>query len=131
MERYSAALQSRIRAAEAVAAAEQVRARAAEAMTRRLTEGIPAAEAFREQAYYRTLEAKRDAAQNALVAAENAVPPALNAMLQAKNQREAVEECIARQRERHVRDQMVQERKMLDELALRRAGAVRAFAGSD
>lgn len=131
MERYSATLQARVRAAEAVALAEQQRARASTALTQRLADGMPAAEALREQAHYRFMEAQRDTAQNALVAAENAIPPALNAMLQARNQREAVEECISRQRERHLRDQMVQERKMLDELALRRAGAARAFAESN
>jgi hypothetical protein len=58
-------------------------------------------------------------------------PPHLKAMLTARQQREAVEECITRQRERHQREQQNQERKLLDELALRRAGAARTFADSD
>jgi flagellar export protein FliJ len=131
MERYSAALQARVRAADALAAAERERLRAAEALQLQLAGGIPAANAYQQQAHYLQLQGKCDAAQNALRSAENAVPPALKAMLDARNRREAVDECITRQRERHQRDQMTQERKMLDELALRRAGATRALAGTE
>jgi flagellar export protein FliJ len=131
MERYSEALQSRQRAVTALATADQVRVQASELLKQRLSSGMQAAEAMREQAHYKVLESKRDAAQHALTVAENGIPAALKAMLTARQQREAVEECITRQRERHQRDQQNQERKLLDELALRRRGPVQTFANSD
>ncbi len=131
MERYSEALQARQKAVTALATADQDRMLAGDALKQRLSGGLQAAEALSGQTYYRTLESRRDAARHALTSAENGIAPALKAMLHARNQREAVEECIARQRERHRRDQENTERKLLDELALRRARPVRAFAGSD
>jgi flagellar export protein FliJ len=131
MERYSEALQARQRAATALSTADQIRVQASEVLKQRLSTGIQAAEAMREQSHYKVLETRRDAAQHALTVAENAIPPALKGMLTARQQREAVEECITRQRERHQRDQQNQERKLLDELALRRRGPVRTFANSD
>lgn len=131
MERYSEALQARQRAATALAAADQERFQASDSLKQRLSGGICAADAMKEQAHYRILESRRDAAQQALTLAENGIAPALKAMIHARHQREAVEECITRQRERHARDQLHQERKLLDELALRRAGPVRAFAAPD
>lgn len=131
MERYSEALQSRQRAAAALSTADQVRVQASEHLKQRLSSGMQAAEAMREQAHYKVLESKRDAAQHALTVAENGIPAALKAMLTARQQREAVEECITRQRERHQRDQQNQERKLLDELALRRRGPAQTFANSD
>jgi flagellar export protein FliJ len=131
MERYSEALQARQRATTALSAADQVRVQASEVLKQRLSTGIQAAEAMKEQAHYKVLESRRDAAQHALTVAENGIAPALKAMLTARQQREAVEECITRQRERHQREQQNQERKLLDELALRRSGPIRTFANSD
>jgi flagellar export protein FliJ len=131
MERYSEALQARQRAATALSTADQVRVQAGEVLNQRLASGMQAAEAMREQSHYKVLESRRDAAQNALTVAENGIPPALKGMLNARQQREAVEECITRQRERHQRDQQNQERKLLDELALRRRSPVRTMANSD
>ncbi|MGE3311696.1 MAG: flagellar export protein FliJ [Limisphaerales bacterium] len=131
MERYSEALRARQKAVAALAASDQERRLAGDVLNQRLSTGVQAAEALSGQLHYRTLESRREAAQQALVTAENAIAPALQAMLHAKNQREAVEECIERQRERHRRDQEYSERKLLDELAQRRTSPVRAFAGSD
>lgn len=131
MERYSEALQARRRMAEALALADRERTQAAERLNQRLGQGMQAVEVVREQANYRMLEGRRDTAFQALTTAENAIAPALTGMLQARQQRQAVEDCITRQRERHVRDQMTQERKLLDELAQRRAMPVKGFDGRE
>lgn len=130
MERYSEALQARQRAATALAAADQIRVQAGEILKQRLSGGIQAVDAMKEQAHCKLLETRRDAAQHALTVAENGIPLALKAMLNGRQQREAVEECITRQRERHQREQQNQERKLLDELALRRTGPVRTCVGT-
>lgn len=131
MERYSETLQSRQRAADLLTAADREWTHSTQALKTRLTSGMPAIELVQEQAHCRILDGRRESARQALIVAETAINPALKAMLHARRQREVVEECITRQRERHVRDQMTQERKMLDELALRRAGAARAVVTGD
>lgn len=131
MERYSESLQARQRAATVLANADQERVQTGDQLKQRLEGGLPAAEAMKAQAHYKIIETRRDAAHHALTVAENAIAPALKAMIQARHQREAVEECITRQRDRHQRDQQNLERKLLDELALRRTGPVRAYAATD
>ncbi len=131
MERYSHVLLARQRATETLALADRERVQAAAALGTRLKAGMPAAHAVMEQAHYRSLETRRQGAQQALVVAENAVAPALKGMLDARRKREVVEKCIERQRERHAHDEEVQERKMLDELASRRMPLVRSWAGNN
>ena len=53
---------------------------------------------MKEQAHYKVLESRRDAAQHALTVAENGIAPALKAMLTARQQREAVQVDVRPQR---------------------------------
>lgn len=131
MERYSGALQARQRAVDALSTVDRESAAAAAAMRGRLAGGMPASELLHDQNHYRSVEARRAMAQQAVANADKAIAPALQGMLNARRQREVVEECMDRQRERHVRDQATQERKLLDELALRRGTPARALLGND
>lgn len=131
LERYAAALMDRRKAGEALEAVEQELARGADVLRGRLAVSVPAGDVAQHQNHLRDIDARRAQAAAALRAADQAVAPALKAMLEARRQREVVEQCRDKQRLRHQRDLWAAEAKLIDELALRRAVSARAQQGLD
>lgn len=121
LERYAATLAAQRRAAEALESAEGTLATAAAHLRARLGGGLVAAELAQQQNHLRTLEWLRSRADTAHVAAGQAVEPALRDMLQARRQREVVDEFRRRQEQRHQREVFREENRFQDEVALRRS----------
>jgi flagellar export protein FliJ len=131
LERYAAALLARRRAAEVLASVEDELARAATVLNKHLVEGALAADLARIQNHYRTVESRYQEALDALKAAEQKIRPAHEGMLESRRQREVVEGCQEKQRERHSRDAMRIEAKLQDELAGRRFAPALVARGND
>jgi flagellar export protein FliJ len=128
-ERYAAALLTRRKAGEALSAVEDEMSRASAEFAARAEAGAPAADLAKRQEHFRALETRHARAAQALEAAERAVTPALQQMLEARRQREVVEECREKQRERHQREIQRLDDKLQDEFALRRVATVLAWRG--
>jgi flagellar export protein FliJ len=131
LERYAAALLSRRQAAEKLALLEDEMSHAAAALRVRLSEGSVAVELAHLQSHYETLERRHDQAREALAAAERLIRPAHEEMLEARRQREVVEGCQEKQRQRHDRELLRDEAKVHDELALRRFAPALVWRGND
>lgn len=123
-ELYAAALRVRRRTAEALATIEAEVTHAAAALREHLAGHFRAMDLAQRQDHFRLLETRQDRANEALKAAEAAVGPALQKMLDARRQREVVEECRRKQCLRHERELVRQDDKLQDELALRRVAPV-------
>lgn len=131
MERYAAALAQRQRAGEVLARATHEVTESARAWQARVSGGLMASELVHRADHLRALELKRNQASAALASAERAVDPALNGMLEARRQREVVEQCEQQQRERHQREIARQDTKVQDELAQRRVGPSLVWRGNE
>ncbi|MBL9137200.1 MAG: flagellar export protein FliJ [Verrucomicrobiales bacterium] len=131
MERYAAALAQRRRAMELLAIANTEVVDAAQAWQSRVNGGLMAAELVQRAEHLRVLEFKRNQAAVASASAERAVDPALNAMLEARRQRELVEQCEQQQRLRHQREAARQDSKVQDELAQRRVAPALVWRGNE
>lgn len=131
MERYAATLVQRQRASECLARATQEVTEASQTWQARVTGGLMASELVHRADHMRTLEFKRNQASAALLTAEKAVDPALNAMLEARRQREVVEQCEQQQRQRHQREIARQDGKVQDELAQRRVAPSLVWRGNE
>jgi flagellar export protein FliJ len=124
MERYAHALLEREQAATKVARADHALAEAWMDLRGRIGSGCSAAAMAQALDYRRELESHQAAAVAALGVAERNVNLALQRMLDARRQREVVETCRERQQERHSREELREEMKFNDELAVRRAAAL-------
>lgn len=131
MERYAATLVQRQRASEVLARATHEVTESALAWQARVSGGLMASELVQRSNHMRTLEFRKNQAATALLSAERAVDPALNAMLEARRQREVVEQCEQQQRQRHQREIARQDGKMQDELAQRRVGPSLVWRGNE
>ncbi|MBX3743667.1 MAG: flagellar FliJ family protein [Verrucomicrobiae bacterium] len=131
LERYAAALMARRKAGEALESAEEELVRGADVLRTRLAAAVPAGDAARHQDHLRELDVRRAQAVEVLRTADRGVASALQAMLEARRQREVVEQCRDKQRQRHQRDQWAAEAKLIDELALRRTALARTLHGTD
>lgn len=131
MERYAAALSQRQRAEEVLARATRDVNESAQAWQSRVAGGLMASEMVHRADHLRTLEFNRNQAATALLTAERAVDPALNAMLEARRQREVVEQCEQRQRQRHQREIARQDGKVQDEFAQRRVAPALVWRGNE
>jgi flagellar protein FliJ len=92
-----------------------------------MTQGCTAAKAAQLRLQARLLEEDRTAREEALAHAERGANQALQQMLAARRQREAVDKLRGRQRLKHDRDVAAVSQKFLDELATQRAFAAPAF----
>lgn len=131
MERYAAALAQRRRAGEILARANHEIHDATREWQVRVDGGLTAAELLHRADHFRVLEFKRSQAAAALASAERVVDPALKAMLDARRQREVVEQCEQQQRQRHQREVARQDGKVQDELAQRRVAPALVWRGNE
>lgn len=125
-EQYARALLVRQQALAAVEAArERIQAHWTE--TRRvLATSCPAVLVSQLQDHYRALEKRQQECAAALRAAERGVQAASQLMLLARQQREIVDHYRAKQLSRHERLGVLEEQKLLDELAARRGPPLHA-----
>jgi flagellar export protein FliJ len=86
-----------------------------------LAKGCSASHAAQAHDYHRALAKRRDEASEALGIAERRVNATLQTMLSARQQREIVDKSCEKQKARHLRDQLREEQKRLDDLAGRRS----------
>ena len=120
LERYAEALHAQQRALAILTRADAALASAATALGGRLTLGVPAGELAQRGEHLRQLSLERSNAERAAAAAQRAVEPALNEVIEVRRQREIVEECRSQQLQRHQREAARQETRQLDELAIQR-----------
>jgi flagellar export protein FliJ len=85
-----------------------------------LADGVPAARAAQMLGYCRLLEERKRQCEQTLELADVDLNRSSHAMLQARQQREAVETLMAHQRERYHRRANDEERKLIDDLINRR-----------
>lgn len=120
MERYAAALRGREAALAEQHAAEQALAAGQQAWKSLATAGCSAGELARHQAHCAALELRRRECAGGVERAERDVAAALRRMLQARQDREAVDQFRVRQFAAYDRERGREEQKFLDELAHRR-----------
>ena len=120
LEKYGRAIQSRQAAADRLSALEMELCDARRCWLNALADGCAAARAAQMSGYCHLLEERRRQCEQALHLADVELNQASQRMLEARQQREAVENVLARQRERHDRDLRDEERKLLDDLVNRR-----------
>jgi len=93
----------------------------------KMVAGCSAADAAHAHAYHLSLIKRRDEWALALETAERRENAALQAMSQARQQREIVDKCFDKQKARHRRDEARDEQKFLDDLAGRRGNSILAW----
>ena len=116
LESYGRAVQAQKAAAEALGAAEEALADARRRWLNAMADGCPAARAAQMIEWSHVLHERRDLAGQALQRAELEAQQASQALLAARQQREAVEKHLEHQREKHQRAAEAGERKVLDDL---------------
>ena len=127
MDLYAQCLIARSQAVEALSAVERLLGASWEEWRGRLAGGYVAAEAAQTQVYQRSLNQRRDECARALETAERRVNAAMKAMLVARQQREIVNKCFDKQKDRYNREQARSEQKFLDDLAGRRGNSIFAW----
>jgi flagellar export protein FliJ len=120
LEAYATSLVDRARAAASLAACEQELDAAQATWQQQVQSGCLAVHLARLASHREILATRRDEKLTLLGAAERRVNFALKEMLAARQQREAVEQLLARQRRNHKAAVDRDEQKFLDELAQRR-----------
>ena len=120
MEAYAGALLERTCALEQLQVADRHLTTAQAEWQRSAQEGCPAAEMARHALHCQTLALKRGQKQMLLNEAERKSNTALKEMLFARQQRQAVEKFLSRQRMAYDQALTREEQKFLDELAQRR-----------
>jgi flagellar FliJ protein len=128
LETYSRALQNRQATAERLAEVERDLSESRRQWLNALADGCPAVQAVQLQAYCHSLEAQRKEREQAVHQADIALNEASHRLLLARQQREAVERYLERQKEEYERQLRVEERKMIDDLVGRRPPPV-SFSG--
>jgi flagellar export protein FliJ len=124
MENYAREVLERARVEERLQAAERALAASQLVWRQDLADGCPAVVLVHHQSHCRDLAGKRAEIAKQLVAADQRANAALEAMLQARLQREAVDKFRSRQRVEYDRALTRAEQKFLDDLAQSRAGGI-------
>jgi flagellar export protein FliJ len=121
LEKYSHAIQHRQACAVRAAEVEMELSQARRQWLNALADGCPAVRASQMLGYCHLVEERKRQCEQTLALADVELNQASQRMLLARQQREAVEKYLERQRERH--EQMVreEERKMIDDLVNRRS----------
>jgi len=120
LEQLARAIQTRQRAALQLSDCDMELSESRRRWLNALADGCPAAQAAQNQAYCRALEERRRHLDQGLHAADLELQQASQRMLLARQQREAVERYLQRQRDQYDRLLRLEERKMLDDLLSRR-----------
>jgi len=128
LEGYSRALQSRQAAAERLAEIERDLSESRRQWLNALADGCPAGRAVQLQAFCHSLEDRRKGQEQLVHAADLELNHASHRLLLARQQREAVERYLDRQRMEYERELRIEERKTLDDIVGRRPSPV-SFAG--
>jgi flagellar FliJ protein len=120
LEKYARAIQNRQVAADEVVASEMELSEARRLWLNALADGCPAVRAAQMLGFCHLLEERKKQCEVALNLADVELTQASQTMLLARQQREAVEKFLDRQRERYDRQIREDERKMIDDLVSRR-----------
>lgn len=121
LEKYSRALQHRQAAANRLEEAEMELSEARRQWLNALADGCPAARAAQMLTFCHAIEERKQQFEQTLTLAEVELNQASQKMLFARQQREAVETFLSRQRDRYDRALREEERKMIDDLVSRRS----------
>lgn len=124
LELYAKALATLRQMAEQLEEAERDLSISLQEWRDKLAGEFSAADAARAHTCHRVLMQRRDDAALAVAAADVRVKAALQAMLQARQQRGVVDNLFDKQKALHQRDVARDEQKFLDEIAGRRNGSV-------
>lgn len=116
LEKYSRAIEHRQTCVGRVAEAEMGLSDARRTWLHSLADGCPAARASQILYFCHLLEDRKKLSEQTLHLAEIELNQASQRMLLARQQREAIEKLQARQRQRHDRQVIEEERKMVDDL---------------
>jgi len=121
LEKYGRAIQARQAAADQLSAMDFELCEARRSWLNALADGCAAVRAAQMLGYCHLLEERKGHCEQALHLADVELNQASQKMLYARQQREAVENVMARQRERHDHDLRDEERKLIDDLVSRRS----------
>lgn len=130
LEKYSRAIQNRQTAADGVAHCDMELSEGRRQWLNALADGCPAVRAAQMLGFCHLLEERKRQSEQALLLADIELNQASQKMLFARQQREAVEKFLERQRERYDRELRDEERKLIDDLVNRRVPVSFAGAGS-
>jgi flagellar FliJ protein len=128
LESYSRALQSRQAAADRLAELERELSESRRQWLNALADGCPAAQAVQLQDFCHALEARGKEREKALHLADVELNQASQRLLLARQQREAIERYLERQRADYEQRLRIEERKLIDDLVGRRPAPV-SFSG--
>jgi len=120
LEKYSRAIQHRQSAADKLMESEMELSEARRQWLHALADGCPAARAAQMLGFCHLLEERKRLCEQTLSLADVELNQASQRMLLARQEREAVETFLARQRQRHDRQLLEEERKWMDDLVNRR-----------
>jgi flagellar protein FliJ len=120
LEKYSRAIQTRQAAAERLAESEMELSEGRRLWLNALADGCPAVRAAQMLGFCHLLEERKRQCEQALNLADIELNHASQRMLLARQEREAVEKFLSRQRERYDRQLRDEEQKMIDDLINRR-----------
>ena len=123
LEKYGRAIQLREAAAEKLAQTDLELCDARRQWLNALADGCPAARAAQMLAFCHLVEERKKQREQALHMADVEVSQSSQKMLLARQQREAIEKFLARQRQGYERLLRQEEHKLIDDLANRRAPA--------
>lgn len=115
LEKYSCAIRQKQLAALHLTEVEMELSETRRQWLNALADGVPAAHAAQMQAFCGLLEERKQQCEQLLRLAESELNQAGRRMLRARQQREAVETLLARQRERYDRLQREAERRELEQ----------------
>ena len=131
MEGYAQALLARKQALDRLDGIQRELEKGWHELRARLVSGCTASDAARAHVYLRSLEKRRDESALNLEVAERRVNAAMQSMLLARQQREVVDACFDKQKERHSRDAVRQDQKVLDDLASRRIPSILSWTQAE
>ncbi len=119
LEKYSRAIQNRQSAANKVTEVEMELSEARRHWLHALADGCPAVRAAQMSDYCHSLELRKRQCEQTLSLADVELNQASQKMLQARQEREAVEILLSRQSEQHNRKVEEEERKLVDDMVNR------------
>ena len=123
LEKYSRAIQTRQAAADRLAESEMELSEARRIWLNALADGCPAVQAAQLLGYGHMIEERKRQCEQTLGLADIDLNQASQKMLFARQQREAVETFMDRQRESYDQQLREEERKLIDDLVSRRPQA--------
>jgi flagellar export protein FliJ len=120
LEKYARAIEHRQACAASMADVEMELSEARRQWLNALADGVPAVSAAQMLGFCHLLEERKRQCEQTLDLADIELNRSSQGMIQARQQREAVETLMARQRERYDHLVVEEERKMIDDLINRR-----------